>query len=272
MRNPIVAGRFYPDDPSKLKVFIEMSFTHPIGPGTPTGIGNAREIRGMMVPHAGYEFSGPVAAYAFKAMAEDGIPDVYVIIGPDHYGTARGCNVLSSEDFATPFGVCHSDADVCRALSREIPDIPSAHRFEHSIEVELPFIQYFDDSPSIVPIIMGDQSEESAAHLAGVLKDVLDGRDAVVVASSDMSHYIPRPEASRLDGLVMERIGACDIGGMYREIRDNGITMCGYGPVAAMMGYCDGCHPTDMIRADSFDGTDCDRDSVVGYGAAVFRV
>ena len=106
MRQPAVAGRFYPDDPEDLEEMISWCFTHRLGPGLPARVGDSRRISGAMAPHAGYMCSGMTAARTYRALEEDGLPELYVIIGPDHYGTAMGRTVLCSEDFATPLGVC----------------------------------------------------------------------------------------------------------------------------------------------------------------------
>ncbi len=271
MRSPAVAGRFYPSDADGLGSAIRGCFTHPLGPGMPSERGDSRSIRGIMVPHAGYMCSGMAAAHAFKAVAEDGAPETYVVIGPDHHGTSFGRNVLSSEDFLTPFGACRTDKEICEALSDSIPDVPEAHAYEHSIEVELPFIQWIDPSSMIVPVMMGDQSIGSARRLAGLLKDACEGKDVVVVASSDMSHYIPKGDAARLDGMVLEKVAAMDAEGMHSAVHRNRVSMCGCGPVATAMMLCEGARAEDVFHMDSFDSLGIDPGSVVGYASAVFR-
>ena len=172
MRQPAVAGRFYPDDPDELEDMISWCFEHRLGPGLPEHIGDSRRIMGAMAPHAGYMCSGMTAARTYRALKEDGLPELYVIIGPDHYGTAMGRTVLCSEDFATPLGVCRSDREVCSRLARRFPDDPCAHSREHAVEVQVPFIQYIDPDPRIVAITMGDQSPGSARELALALKEM----------------------------------------------------------------------------------------------------
>ncbi len=271
MRSPAVAGRFYPSDADGLGSAIRGCFTHPLGPGLPSERGDSRSIRGIMVPHAGYMCSGMASAHAFKAVAEDGAPETYVVIGPDHHGTSLGRNVLSSEDFLTPFGACRTDKEICEALSDSIPDVPEAHAYEHSIEVELPFIQWIDPSSRVVPVMMGDQSIGSARRLAGLLKDACEGKDVVVVASSDMSHYIPKGDAARLDGMVLEKVADMDAEGMHSAVRRNRVSMCGCGPVATAMMFCEGARAEDVFHMDSFDSIGIDPGSVVGYASAVFR-
>ena len=207
MRLPAVAGRFYPADPDDLRDMIGWCFSHPLGPGKPGDVGSDRRISGIMAPRAGYVCSGMTAAHAYRALKEDGLPDLYVIIGPDHYGTAMGRTVICSEDFSTPLGVCRSDREVCSRLSEVFADDPRAHAREHAVEVQVPFIQYIDPDPSIVAVTMGDQSPRAAAELASVLREACSDRDAVVIASTDMSHYIPKEEAERL-GAAPNPVGA----------------------------------------------------------------
>lgn len=270
MRFPAVAGRFYPAGRDALVGAIESCFTHPLGPGMPGETKGGRRVRGIMVPHAGYMISGPNAAHAFRRLKEDGRPEAYVIIGPDHHGTCRGRNVLCSEPYVTPLGECGVHDGICRSLARVMEDSVECHAYEHSIEVEVPFIQYIDPEARIVPIIMGDQSPQSAMSLAHALREATDGIDTVFVASTDMSHYIPKDEAQRLDSLVLDRVRAMDWQGVYREVAANDISMCGYGPTATVMMLCEGCAPEGILHTDSYDALGLDRDSVVGYGSAAF--
>ena len=270
MRQPAVAGRFYPDDPDELEDMISWCFEHRLGPGLPEHIGDSRRIMGAMAPHAGYMCSGMTAARTYRALKEDGLPELYVIIGPDHYGTAMGRTVLCSEDFATPLGVCRSDREVCSKLAERFPDSPLAHAREHAVEVQLPFIQYIDPDPSIVAITMGDQSPGSGAELAGALREACAGRDTVVIASTDMSHYIPKEEASRLDGMVLDRVADMDVPGMYRTVYENRVSMCGYGPTAVAMLFAGGGRARVLGHTDSYDSLGLDPGAVVGYSSAVF--
>lgn len=180
-------------------------------------------------------------------------------------------NTLCSEPFLTPFGPCPVHEEICSKLSRSVPDIPEAHRYEHSIEVEVPFLQYIDPDARIVPIMMSDQSPEAAVVLAENLKEACDGYDVVFLASTDLSHYIPKAEAERLDLMVLEQVRRMDWQGLYRVVAKNRISMCGYGPTAVAMMLCEGCTPTDIKHTDSYDSLGLDPGSVVGYGTAVFR-
>lgn len=271
MRSPAVAGRFYPDDREGLIETIEFCFRHPLGPGMPGETGSSRRILAAMAPHAGYLASGMNAAHTFGHIKEDGLPDVYVIVGPDHYGLSPGITVCP-EAYGTPLGECTVDDEVCSELLKEPWIRPSSHPMEHSVEVEVPFIQYIDPDPRIVPIVMGDQSPASAARLAGAIRRACDGRDAIVIASTDMSHYVPKQVAQRLDSEVLDNVSRMDVEGMYRTVLGRRVSMCGYGPTAVAMAFAEGAHAEHILHTDSYDSLGMDPGSVVGYGSAVFTL
>lgn len=266
MRRPAVSGRFYPSSRDDLSEMIDLCFSHPLASGTSPSSG---KVRGLMVPHAGYVCSGPIAAKAFRTVAEDRNPDAYVIIGPDHHGGCPG-SVLCSDGYLTPFGECRTHAGICSGLAEHIPDAPELHAYEHSIEVEVPFIQYIDPDARIVPVIMGDQSFPSARMLADRISEACEGYDVVVVASTDMSHYVSNTVARSQADLVLERVCAMDAEGMVSAVRGNRITMCGYGPAAVAMMCSEGCDAEVLGYADSFDTVGYDPDSVVGYASVAF--
>ena len=237
MRLPAVAGQFYPSDEKQLEILIRELFLHPLGPGyvptlSPDG---PRKIVGGVVPHAGYIFSGPVAAHFYAELAKDGFPDTFVILGPNHYGVGSGV-AIATEDFKTPFGVVKIDRELAKDIARDVIDLDNyAHRYEHSIEVQLPFLQFFKKNIKFVPISMLLQEYELAIEVGKIIREAIDGKNAVIIASSDFSHYVPKKLAYSNDSLAIERIVERDIKGLYRVLRENNITMCGYGPVAAML-------------------------------------
>lgn len=268
MRCPAVAGRFYPAHEDSLVSEIEDCFTHPLGPGFPGKEGSARSIVSAVAPHAGYRASGMNAAHTYKAIKEDGLPDAYVIIGPDHYGIPHRA-ALCSDPYLTPLGECKTHDDICKRLSKLIPDDPSAHTFEHSVEVQIPFIQYIDEDPHIVPIIMRDQSLNAAKDLASAVKEACEGFDVIVIASSDLSHYIPKRVATKVDMEFMDEALNMDADGMYRTLNKNNMSVCGYGPIATSIIATNPSSSRLLSYTDSFDSLG-GRDEVVGYASAVF--
>ena len=270
MRRPAVAGRFYPSSERDLIDTIEWCFSHPLASGMPSVSTGDRRIRGAMVPHAGYVCSGPVAARTFKRIVEDGRPDAYVIVGPDHHGVCPG-SILCSDSYLTPLGECRTHEGICSKLSKLIPDSPRLHTYEHSVEVQVPFIQYIDPEARIVPIIMGDQSFSAVRSLSESIMEACRGYDVVVIASTDMSHYVPNSVARSQADMVLERVGDMDAEGVVSVVRRNRITMCGYGPTAVAMMCSDGCKADILGYADSYDTLGMDPDAVVGYASAVFE-
>lgn len=268
MRYPAVAGKFYPADKSALKESISGCFRHELGPGEIGSSDDKRTIKGVLVPHAGYSCSGMNAAHAYRKIAEDGLPDAYVIIGPDHYGIPFD-SALCDEPYLTPFGECDVDLRIIDKLSEDIPVVAEAHRFEHSIEVEVPFIQYIDPNAKIVPLIMSDQSIESAKRIGRLVREACKGMDVIVIASSDMSHYVPKPIASVNDHALIDRICSMDINGIYDVIR-SGVTACGYGPISAMIEAISPANGKLLCYSDSYDALNYQKESVVGYASAIF--
>ncbi|MDP7265539.1 MAG: AmmeMemoRadiSam system protein B [Candidatus Thermoplasmatota archaeon] len=285
MREPAVAGQFYPASKRKLKRNIEKSFKHPLGPGEmpvlpDIGTGN---VLGGVFPHAGYMFSGPIAAHSVSAFINSGIPDVLVVIGPNHSGRGREI-ALSDEDFITPLGIVEHDEDV--GLFFQESDIPVdnlAHRYEHSLEVQLPFFQYFDKTVKIVAISMGAQNLENAIKVANGIKRAIreyPGKIGIV-ASSDFTHCgfsygKPIPPgmtageyARKEDKRAIDRILKLDGPGLIETVRKFSISMCGFGPVSSMiMGLEGKARNAKMLKyASSYDIMP--GGSAVGYGSII---
>ena len=268
MRYPAVAGRFYPIEKDDLRRSIESCFEHELGPGLPCVRGNKRSICAAVSPHAGYVASGMNAAHTYKRIAEDGLPEAYIIIGPDHFGVPYGV-VMCSDEHLTPMGPCRVHKEIAVELGKYIPDDCNAHRFEHSIETQLPFIQYIDEDPRIVPIIMGRQDPDTARTLANVIRTVCKDYDVVVIASSDMAHHTPKEVGEKLNKLVLDRFAEMDLDGMYSVISQNEVSVCGYGPMAAAMMSTNPQKVEVLKYSDSWDSLKYDRNSVVGYASAV---
>jgi len=285
MREPAVAGQFYPASKRKLNRDIEKSFKHSLGPGEipvlpDIGTGN---VLGGVFPHAGYMFSGPLAAHSVSAFVASGLPDVLVVIGPNHSGRGRGL-ALSDEDFYTPLGVVGHDEDVGQFFREsDIPVDNLAHRHEHSLEVQLPFFQYFDKEIKIVAISMGAQNLENAEKVANGIKRAIreyPGKIGIV-ASSDFTHCgysygIPVPPgmtageyARKEDKRAIARILKMDGPGLIETVRKYGISMCGFGPVSSMiMGLEGKARNAKMLKyASSYDIMPSG--SAVGYASII---
>jgi MEMO1 family protein len=268
VRRPAVAGQFYASREATLRAEVERCFLSPIGPGHLPKLNQdgPRKIAGIMVPHAGLVYSGPVAAHAYAALAEDGFPETIVIIGPNHHGRGKGIAV-SDEDFETPLGVSKVDHEILARLKGVVEVDRAAHAAEHSLEVQLPFIQYIKPDTKIVAIAMGYQDPETSAEVAKSVKKAISGRDVVVLASSDMSHYVSPEIAREKDMGVISKLLDMDVAGVYRQVVDMDVSMCGYGPVMAMLGAVDGKEIRLLRYANSGDVTPMKE--VVGYASMI---
>lgn len=268
MRYPAVAGAFYPASEEGLRKQLKECFTSSLGPGelpAEATRGRGRKIKGVVVPHAGYVYSGHVAARSYLEIWKDGIPDLFVVIGPNHFSPTPWAS-LSTEDFMTPLGTAQVDHELSARLSGGLLEFDNeAQASEHSIEVQLPFIQLIAPGVRFVPVCMGAQDYETASGVGRSIAEAIRGRDAVIVASSDFSHYIPADVAKRKDMLAIDRILNNDPRGLYQVVMDEDISMCGYGPVMAMMTALGEASATMLAYGHS--GQVADMKDVVAYCA-----
>ena len=241
LRMPVVAGQFYEATGSALSQEIADCYLDRRGPGRLPAVdpGGPRQMLGLVSPHAGYIYSGPMAAHGYAALAADGRPDVFVLIGPNHGRGSWVSAIQTSGAWLTPLGEAQVDTELATALASELPDFTvgsAAFRGEHSLEVQLPFLQdlYGGEVP-FVPLMMLDQDHDAASAVGQALGRVLGGRNAVIIASTDMTHQEPRQVATAQDRVLIERIEALDPEGLLVERARRDITMCGYGPTAAML-------------------------------------
>ncbi len=287
MRYPAVAGAFYEGSRDALLLQIERCYTSKLGPGAlPKPSEGPRRLVGLVCPHAGYQYSGPFAAHSYAALAADGLRSSYIVLGTNHYGTGAPL-ATTRHDWQTPLGVVPIDPDLLRAVSRSpIEDDVAAHRHEHSIEVQLPFLQHLSSGVRFVPVCMAFQEYELAAEVGELVAAAVKDRDALVVASSDFSHvgmnYNQMPPrgktapawAKEQDAKALEKILALDPKGLQDRVAQDDISMCGYGPVTAMLVAAKrlGAKEAKLLRYGSSSDVSGDDDMAVGYGAvAVYR-
>jgi hypothetical protein len=228
-RQAVVAGSFYPADAKALRAFLDDAI--PQGPEKP------RPALAVVLPHAGYMYSGAVAGKTIAAVA---VPPLVIVLGPNHTGQGQPFSIMARGGWQTPLGRVNVSAPVAEALLAESPLIVSdisAHMYEHSIEVEIPFLQYCRPDLSMVPMVIADFQ---VAHyravgeaIARVIKTT--NTPVLVVASSDLSHYVPQQVAERKDKRVIDAIVALDPEGMMRIVQDERVSMCGFAPVAVAL-------------------------------------
>ena len=278
IRRPSQAGMFYAGTAESLKKQIEECFLHKLGPGKIPKVARSgpRKVVGLICPHAGYVYSGPVAAHSYYRLARDGIPEVFVILGPNHMGYGSAIALMNEGIWRTPLGDIEIDYQTASKILRasEVIDIDdTAHRFEHSIEVQLPFLQYLYGSEfKFVPIAFLMQDLESSREVGRALAKALEGKNAVIIASTDMTHYEPHEQAVRKDKLALSAVEKLNEEEFYSIIESYNISACGYGPVAALITAAKllGVKKAEILCYKTSGDVTGDYSSVVGYASACF--
>jgi AmmeMemoRadiSam system protein B len=278
IRRPYVAGTFYEGNAESLNAQIKRCFLHKFGPQkTPKVTANGpRKVIGLICPHAGYIYSGPVAANAYYELAQDGRPDTVVIIGPNHTGYGSAIALMNEGFWRTPLGDVEIDAETANQIVQEtrLVDVNDlSHRFEHSIEVQLPFLQYiYGNAFKFVPISFLMQDLQSAVEIGKALVEVLATKNAAVIASSDLTHYEPQASAERKDMAVLKAVEAMDAKLLFSTIEEQNISACGYGPITALIEFAKGVGAKAKLLAHRTSGDIInDYSSVVGYAAVSFK-
>ena len=279
LRHPVVAGSFYEGNAEALRAQVESCFLSPFGPRKLPVVNSLgkREILGLVCPHAGYMYSGAVAANAFFSLATDGKPDTVVILGPNHTGLGNPLSAMNKGAWRTPLGDVQIDEEVAKAISKEtgILDFDEiAHRHEHSIEVQLPFLQYlYGSNFRFVPICFLMQDLQSAQEIGRALAEVLANRNAVVIASSDFTHYESQANVNRKDLAALKALEALDEKQFYNVIESENVSACGYAPIGALITYAKGLGATkaEVLRHQTSGDITGDKSSVVGYAAAIVK-
>ncbi len=233
IRRAAVAGSFYPGEPDELRRALEDSYTHPIGPGTlPPAKYVSKGVVSCVCPHAGYAYSGPVAAHSYLHISSLRKPQVVAIVAPNHYGVGSGISTFRDGDWETPLGRVPVDREAASEMVKltGIVDYdPSSQRMEHSLEVQLPFLQQIYGRFSLLPLCIAFQEVETARELGKGLAELLRGKDAVLIASSDLTHYEPAQDAKRKDLALLERVTSLDLTGFYSVLQNLNVTACGFG-------------------------------------------
>jgi hypothetical protein len=268
LRLPAVAGRFYPAEHDELARQVE-SFIHSEEP--------AEKIHalGCLVPHAGYMYSGHVAGAVYARLK---LPRRFLILGPRHFPQGEALAILSEGAWQTPLGQAQIDSELAAKLRHEFPLLREdsvAHHTEHSLEVQIPFLQVLARNFRFVPIALGttrfSSLEELGRAIAGVLAK--EKEETLIVASSDMNHY----ESDRItrvkDKKAVDKLLALDARGLYETVRSEGISMCGYGPAVVMLTAVKalGATRAELVRYATSGDVSGDFDEVVGYAGILFR-
>ncbi|MDD5156094.1 MAG: AmmeMemoRadiSam system protein B [Candidatus Omnitrophica bacterium] len=268
LRAPAVAGQFYPSSPDALKKQIASFIAGPVSVKKTDAIA-------CMLPHAGYMYSGRVAAAALSAI---NIKNKIILLGPNHTGAGAHFSIMSQGVWQTPLGQVRIDNDLAQAIlenSRYLQEDALAHAYEHSLEVELPLLQYFKSDFQIVPIAF--LSDELDA-LKAIGKEIAQGikgtglqEQTLIIASSDMTHYEPQSEAQKKDKEAIAAICELDEDRLMQRVRDLDISMCGYAPAVVMLCAARllGAKQGKLIKYQTSGEATGDYGSVVGYAGMV---
>ncbi|MEM4428123.1 MAG: AmmeMemoRadiSam system protein B [Zestosphaera sp.] len=276
LRKPVVAGYFYEGRRESLIKQIEWAFTHKHGPGFIPKVSEVRskESIGFVVPHAGYIYSGPVVAHSYAKLASEGKPDVFILLGPNHTGAGEIVSVWDEGVWETPLGHAIIDADLAKEIisnSQYARPDKQAHYEEHSLEVQIPFLQYLFKDVSIVPISIMYQVPEISEDLAASIFKASSklGRDVVVIASTDLTHYEPHDRAAEKDKTVLDKIKSLDPKGLFDVVLRKNITMCGVAPVMTLLYYAilSGSSGVEVLKYATSGDVSGDKSLVVGYSA-----
>lgn len=278
IRHPSQAGAFYAGTAQSLKAQIEGCFTHRFGPGKLPKVAedSLRNVAGLICPHAGYMYSGSVAAHAYYNLAVDGKPDVVVIFGPNHTGRGSALALMSEGVWRTPLGDVEIDTLTAKQIVDEshIVDVDdSAHTFEHSIEVQLPFLQYLYGSAfKFVPICFLMQDLESSREVGRAVAKALSGKNSLIIASTDMTHYEPHEQAQRKDKMAIDAVAKMDEELYYSTVESQNISTCGYGPTVAVITAAKllGAKRAQLLCYKTSGDMISDFSSVVGYASMSF--
>ncbi|MGB7824536.1 MAG: AmmeMemoRadiSam system protein B, partial [Candidatus Sulfotelmatobacter sp.] len=273
VRQAAVAGGFYPADPRALSAMIDDMLVH----ASPPPINDP--ILAVVAPHAGYQFSGPVAAYTYAALKGRKFSRV-VVIAPSHYEAFDFTSVYEGDAYATPLGIVPVDKAFAKQLASMSPTIrlssqghvPTPKGAEHALEVELPWLQRVLGDFELVPVVMGDQSYESSRALGVALAKLIQGSDTLIVASSDLSHYHPYDEAVTIDHKTLNALQAWDYLSMSRNFEQRIWEACGGAPIVVAMIAAErmGANQALVLKYANSGDTTGDHSRVVGYSADVF--
>ena len=266
IRPPAVSGRFYPSDPKKLALEIAQ-YT--------SSVTKKVSARGCVVPHAGYMYSGHVAGAVYSAIE---IPSRCILLGPRHFPGGEAIAILSKGSWRTPFGEAQIDQELAAGLKLACPLLREdrvAHEREHSLEVQIPFLQKLTDNLRFVPVVLATQRYAELESLGHAVGQVIAARSEpiLLIASTDMNHYESDAITRVKDEKAIARILALDPRGLYDTVMSEGITMCGYAATVAMLVAMRdlGAKEAEVIRYATSGDMTGDRDEVVGYAGIVIR-
>jgi AmmeMemoRadiSam system protein B len=268
VRKPAVAGSFYHGDPERLRAHVDLLFTQ----AEDKDLKGA--IRALVAPHAGYMYSGLAAAVGYKALRGSSYEAV-LMVGPSHRENFDGVSIYPGDAYQTPLGDVPIHKEIRAALAAQSPALvlsDAGHRSEHCLEVQLPFLQRVLGEFSFVPMIMGNQRREICLSLGNAIAEVAQGKNILLVASTDLSHYHPYDAAVSLDRRAIDLVESFDELALMEQIEIERVEACGGGPVVSVMHAAKllGANRSQALFYCNSGDTTGDKSAVVGYLSAAF--
>ena len=266
IRNPIAAGQFYPASAPELRAMIEAMVDEKA---------EKEEVIGLISPHAGYTYSGPVAAAVISKVK---FKDTFTIMGPSHTGMGEPFSIMTEGKWKTPLGEVEIDSELSKKIlanSNYLQEDKVAHLYEHSIEVQLPFLQYFKPDFKLVPIVLTYASstilKEIGREIANSVKEL--DKKVVIIASSDMTHYEPQESAQKKDNQAIEAILDLNENELLKRVEELNITMCGYAPTVSLIVAAKelGATGAELVKYQTSGDTTGDYSAVVGYAGIIIK-
>jgi len=266
IREPVVAGQFYPKSPSSLEAQISSYIDKKA---------TKEEAIGIVSPHAGYMYSGAVAGAVISRIK---LKDTFVIMGPNHTGYGKPFSIMTAGTWRTPLGEVEIDSQLAKQIlaeSRNLEEDQVAHIYEHSIEVQIPFLQYLKQDIKIVPIVLSHAPravyKEIGKAIAKAIKELK--AEAVIIASSDMTHYEPQESAKKKDAQAINAILELNEDELLNRVEKLNISMCGYAPVATLISAARelGARRAELVKYQTSGDTTGDYSAVVGYAGIMMK-
>ena len=275
VRTPAVSGTFYPDDQQELKSLIHNCFMHTIGPGKMPPTGSDQKIYGVICPHAGFVYSGPVACHSFYSISSS-TSKLAIITGPNHYGIGQSIASMIDASWKTPLGLMEVDSESALELrdGLDILELDSfSHSKEHSIEVQVPMLQEtFSHEMKILPVSLINQEQQTATKVGSAIAKIAQKKDALLIGSSDFTHYEENEFAHRQDLALIDPILKLDVDEFYKILYERHVTACGFGAIASTMIACKELGATEgkLLKYATSGDVSGDKSSVVGYASIIF--
>ncbi len=275
IRTPAVARMFYPKEKDELKTVIQDCFLHPFGPGKVPPATNDENILGVICPHAGYMYSGPIATNSFYSISLQK-PELVIIVGPNHWGIGCGAATMKEGQWQTPLGNVEIDAESAIQINKIAKIIELdffSHTRDHSLEVQIPMLQeIYTHKFKIIPIILINQDYLTAKEVGSAIAKIANTKKTMIVGSSDFTHYEENSYAHKQDNMLIKPILDLDVEEFYRILQENQVSACGYGAIASTMVACKelGAKKGRLLKYATSGDVTGDKSSVVGYASIVF--